>query len=290
MTTVSLNDQIVHSALKRVTTVATLPVSAMRIMKIAENPASTEDELLNVLEGDPPLAARILKVVNSAFYGRPRQVASTAAAMRLLGVNAIRNVALAASLNRLFRGGRPVPGFEAGELWTHAVAVGTAARRIAERCRGIPQEEAMLAGLLHDIGILVSIQASPTEFALLIAATSQDPALSFSEAEVHWLGATHEAFGKALCEQWRFPDALAKACGHHHDPLALAVADQRLPAIIHVADVLAGRVGGGYTRTVGRDAPADGVCELLGLTATELAEIEMQLGGDVEQTLGLLAA
>ncbi len=290
MTTVSINEHIVRSALKRVTTVATLPASAMHIMKIAEDPTSTEDELLDVLESDPPLAARVLKVVNSAFYGRPRQVGSTAAAMRLLGVNAIRNVALAASLNRLFRGGRTVPGFDAGELWTHSVAVGTAARRIAERCRGIPPEEAMLAGLLHDIGLLVEIQASITEFSSLISATSQNASLSFAEAETQWLGATHEAFGKALCEQWRFPDALAKACGHHHDPMALDTADQRLPAIIHVADVLAGRAGGGFTRSVGRDVPRDGVCELLGLSTVDLAEIEAQLGSDVEQTLGLLAA
>lgn len=290
MTTVNINEHIVRSALKRVTTVATLPASAMRIMKIAEDPASTEDDLLEVLEGDPPLAARVLKVVNSAFYGRPRQVGSTAAAMRLLGVNAIRNVALAASLNRLFRGGRTVPGFDAGDLWTHSVAVGSAARRIAERCGGIPPEEAMLAGLLHDIGLLVEIQSSHTEFSALIAATLHNASLSFADAETQWLGATHEAFGKALCEQWRFPDALANACGHHHDPLALAAADRRLPAVIHVADVLAGRVGGGYTRSVGRDAPAEGVCELLGLSPGDLADIEAQLSGDVEQTLGLLAA
>jgi len=285
-----MKEDIVTSALKRVTAVATLPASAMRIMKIAENPSSTEHELLEVLEGDPPLAARVLKVVNSAFYGRPRQVGSTAAAMRLLGVNAIRNVALAASLNRLFRGGRTVPGFEASELWTHSVAVGTAARRIAERCRGAPPEEAMLAGLLHDIGLLVEIQASIAEFSSLIEATSQNASLSFADAETQWLGATHEAFGKALCEQWRFPDALAKACGHHHDPMALPTADQRLPAIIHVADVVAGRVGGGFTRSVGRDVPRDGVCELLGLSVGDLADIEAQLSNDVEQTLGLLAA
>jgi len=63
-----------------------------------------------------------------------------------------------------------------------------------------------------------------------------------------------------------------------------------LPAIIHVADVLAGRVGGGFSRTVGRDVPRDGVCALLGLSVDDLAEIETELGGDVEQTLGLLAA
>ncbi len=121
-------------------------------------------------------------------------------------------------------------------------------------------------------------------------ATSQNPSLSFAEAETQWLGATHEEFGKALCKQWRFPDALANACGHHHDPLALATAYQRLPAIIHVADVLAGRVGGGFTRSVGRDVPRDGVCELLGLSAADLAEIETQLSGDIEHTLGFLAA
>ncbi|QJR37935.1 HDOD domain-containing protein [Gemmatimonas groenlandica] len=289
MTTMNINEQFVRTALKRVTTVATLPTSAMRIMQIAEDPTSTENELLEVLEGDPPLAARVLKVVNSAFYGRPRQVGSTAAAMRLLGVNAVRNVALAASLNRLFRGGM-VPGFDASALWTHSVAVGTAARRIAERCRGIPPEEAMLAGLLHDIGLLVAIQASYIEFTGLIAATLKDASISFADAETHWLGATHEVFGKALCEQWRFPHALTMACGHHHDPMALAEHDRRLPAVIHVADVLAGRVGGGFTRMVGREAPADGVCELLGLHASDLAAIEAQLSSDIEQSLGLLAA
>ena len=290
MTTIDVADHVARNAVARVVAVATLPSSALHIMSIAEDPTSTEDELLAVLEGDPPLAARVLKVVNSAFYGRPRQVGSTAAAMRLLGVNAIRNVALAASLNRLFRGGRTVPGFEASDLWTHSVAVGTAARRIAERCRGVPPEEAMLAGLLHDIGLLVEIQSSMTEFTALIFATTEDASLSFSDAETRWLGATHEAFGKALCEQWRFPDALAKACGHHHDPMALAPADQRLPAMIHVADVLAGRAGGGFTRTVGRDTPGDGVCELLGLSAADLSDIEEQLSSDVEQTLALLAA
>lgn len=290
MTTANINEQFVRNALKRVTTVATLPVSAMRIMQIAEDPTSTEDDLLEVLEGDPPLAARVLKVVNSAFYGRPRQVGCTSAAMRLLGVNAIRNVALAASLNRLFRGGRTVPGFDASDLWTHSVAVGTAARRIAERCHGVPHEEAMLAGLLHDIGLLVAIQASYIEFTGLIAATLQNTSLIFADAETHWLGATHEVFGKALCEQWRFPHALTMACGHHHDPMALAEVDRRLPAIIHVADVLAGRVGAGFTRMVGRDAPAEGVCELLGLGASDLDAIEAQLLSDIEQSLGLLAA
>ncbi len=286
----TVNANVVASALKRVGAVATLPTSALRIMSIAEDPAATEDHLLDVLDGDPALAARVLKVVNSAFYGRPRQVGSTAAAMRLLGVNAVRNVALAASLNRLFRGGRTVPGFDAGELWTHSVAVGTAARRIAEKCGGVPPEEAMLAGLLHDIGVLVEIQSLFPEFSSVIAATAQNTLLAFADAETKWLGATHEAFGMALCEQWRFPAALSKACGHHHDPLALPVADRRLPAIVHVADVLAGRVGGGFTRTVALDAPADGVCELLGLTAVDLADVERELTSDVEQTMGLLAA
>lgn len=284
-----VGEDVVQSALQRVTNMATLPVSALRIMKIAEDPASTEEDLLEVLEGDPALAARVLKVVNSAFYGRPRPVGTTGAAMRLLGVNAVRNIALAASLSRLFRGGRTVPGFDAADLWTHSVAVGTAARRVAERCHGVLPDEAMLAGLLHDIGMLVQLQSALPEFGALIAATATDAALPFADAEREWFGATHEAFGYGLCMQWRFPEALAMSCGYHHDPLRLPEIQQRLPAVVHVADVLAARMKAGFTRSVGRTEPLHGVCEMLGLTAQALTDVEAQLGADVEQTLGLFA-
>ena len=99
---------IVPATLQRVSAVATLPAIAMRIMRIADDPMATSDAMHEVLSSDPALAARVLKVVNSAFYGRPRQVSSTYAAIQLLGVSAIRNIAVAASLTRIFRGGRSV--------------------------------------------------------------------------------------------------------------------------------------------------------------------------------------
>ena len=107
-----MND-VVATTMRRVSAVATLPAIALRVMRIAEDPAATSDAMFQVLASDPALSTRVLKVVNSAYYGRPRQVASTFAAIQLLGVGAIRNIAVAASLTRMFKGGRAVPGFDA---------------------------------------------------------------------------------------------------------------------------------------------------------------------------------
>lgn len=279
--------EVVHLTLQRVSTVATLPSSAIRILGLAENPATTEEMLHAVLESDPALAARVLKVVNSAFYGRPRPVASTHAAMRLLGMNAIRTVAMAASLNRLFRGGRTVPGFDAAALWTHSVAVGFAARRIATLTRAVSAEEALLAGLLHDIGLLVAVQGATIEFSAVISATAADPERSFRDAEREFIGATHEALGEGLCERWRFPTTVAATCGYHHAPDVLPDDDRALPTIVHIADVIAARARQGFSRTVDGFIVDPMHCAFVGLSAADLAEVESELAFDVTAAMAI---
>lgn len=280
---------VVQATMQRMSSVATLPAIAMRIIKIAENPAATSDELHDVLSTDPALAARVLKVVNSAFYGRPRQVASTYAAIQLLGISAIRNVAIAASLTRMFRGSRSMAGFDATALWIHAVAVGATARRLAERVRGVPPEEAMLAGLLHDIGMLVSLQAWTPGFLAVAAAAAADPRLEFREIEKQIIGAEHQELGEALCESWYFPDALSRSCGHHHEPMELPEHQRRLPCLVHVADILAARAEYGFSRTVlSRDIQPD-VLDVLGLSADDLATVELGMPEDFAQAMVLFA-
>ena len=281
---------IVPITLQRVSNVATLPAIALRIIRIAENPTATSDELHDVLKSDPALAARVLKVVNSAFYGRPRQVASTSAAIQLLGVSAIRNIAVAASLTRMFRGGRHLVGFDASALWVHSVAVGAAAKRLAELSNTVPPEEALLAGLLHDIGVLVSMQAWMPEFSAVVAAPSADPALPCEEAEPQIVGADHEQFGEALCEQWRFPNTFSLVCGHHHDPLALPAAQRALPVLVHAADVIAARAGIGFCRTVQTHVLAPAILQELGLTEQQVRTVEDALTSDFSQAMTLFAA
>jgi putative nucleotidyltransferase with HDIG domain len=262
----------------------------MRIMRIADDPCASEDALHDVLITDPALAARVLKVVNSAFYRRQREVASSRAAIRLLGVDAIRNVALASSLHRLFRGSSSIPGFDPAEVWNHCVAVGTAARALAEKSRIAAPEEAMLAGLLHDIGLIVAMQAWQPEFTQVVHRAAQPAAPTFRMLETECIGATHEDFGGALCDAWNFPEAFVLACRHHHDFRMLPWQGQALPALVHLADALAAQVGIGYVATVEPEAPYAEAQALLQLTDFDVETIRADLLEAVPQAVSLLAA
>src|SRR5689334_8842359 len=123
---------IVLEAVKKVTTLATLPEVTTQIISTVEDPKSSASQLHKIVAHDPALVTRILKVVNSAFYGLPGQIGSIERAIVLLGINAIKNIAVAASLGQLFRGVKLCDGFTAKDLWKHCVAVAVTSRELAK--------------------------------------------------------------------------------------------------------------------------------------------------------------
>lgn len=265
--------RVAEHAVGRLGQLATLPSVTLRIMRLADDPTATGDALDELLASDPTLGARVLRVVNSAFYGLPGTVNTTGAAIVRLGFSAIRNIAIAASLTRMFKGGRISDSFDARDLWHHSVAVAEAARMLAQKTRRVGAEEALLAGLLHDIGIVVAMQACRTELDALLQALEREPDAVFTDLELEYLGTTHGLLGAALSRSWGFPASLALVTGHHHAPLALAAADRLLPAIVQVADHLAVKAGIGYTRTMRIEPIAPEVRSALGLTDEMLAEV-----------------
>src|SRR3954453_11630327 len=159
--TLADNPSLVADALKKVSTIATLPEVTAKIVQTVEDPKSTAAALHKIVAHDPALATRILKVVNSAFYGLPGQIGSVERAIVLLGLNAIKNIAVASSLGQLFRGVKLCEGFTAKDLWTHCIAVGVTARELARQIKLPIADEAFLAGLIHDTGMLVGLQVWP---------------------------------------------------------------------------------------------------------------------------------
>src|SRR3954463_8446238 len=135
---------LVAEAIKKVTTIATLPEVTARIVATVEDPRSTASQLHKIVSHDPALVTRILKVVNSAFYGLPGQIGSVERAIVLLGLNAVKNIAVAASIGQLFRTAKVCQGFSARDLWTHCIAVGVAARDLAKQMGSSIAEEAFL--------------------------------------------------------------------------------------------------------------------------------------------------
>src|SRR5215217_3171474 len=199
---------LVTEALKKVTTLSTLPEVTAKIVSTVEDPKSTAAALHKIVAHDPALATRILKVVNSAFYGLPGQIGSVERAIVLLGLNAIKNIAVAASLGQLFRGVKLCEGFTAKDLWKHCVAVGVVARDMAKQMKVPLVDEAFLAGMIHDIGILVSLQTAPEPTRLVCekARLHTEGDFDFCALERQMMGGVdHQMLGARLAEAWKFP-------------------------------------------------------------------------------------
>lgn len=282
-------EQITQSAIQEISHIATLPEVTLKIIQLVEDPDSTAQDLNRIISNDPALGARILKVVNSAFYGLPGQIGSINRAIVLLGLNAVKNIAIAASLAKLFRGGRISPNFDARDLWTHAIACGTATRLLAKDVGlGLP-DEAFLAGLIHNIGILVEIQARRPKFLEALARMEQEPNLTLRQAETLTLGANHEQFGAALCKSWKFPNSFACVTGFHHHPWDLAENSRILTALVHVADIITAQRGIGYTRgTESTELPPQ-LLDQLKLTRAQVEQVSEMLPAAVEEGRALFA-
>jgi len=241
---------VVASAITDISHIATLPEITLKIIELVEDPSSTAHDLHNIISNDPALCSRILKVVNSAFYGLPRQIGSINRAIVLLGLNAVKNIAIAASLTKLFRGGELCARFSAKDLWVHSIATAAAAKLVCDELKLNLSDEAFLAGLIHDIGIMVEVQSMRHELLQVFEEMTFDsagaPTSDMREVEQRVLGANHEAFGAGLCEAWKFPKSFTFVTRHHHAPMELAPDNRTLTAIVYVADRISALCGYGF--------------------------------------------
>jgi HD-like signal output (HDOD) protein len=280
--------QIVDKALASIGDIATLPEVTIKIIEIVEDAKSTARDLHEVIKTDPALSVKVLKVVNSAFYGLPGQIASVDRAIILLGLSAVKNIAIAASIARLFKGKRISEQFSAADLWRHNVAVAVAAKGIA-KCAPHPAlaNEIFVAGLIHDLGTLVERQAFPDQFAQVIDRCSSLN-LDFMQCEREIIGADHQAFGAGLTAKWKFPRHLRAACGFHHNPEALSSELQGIGTIINVADVMCCQEEYGFPLTARGGEITEETLDLLKVTMGQIEEVRADLPNQVseaEQTL-----
>jgi HD-like signal output (HDOD) protein len=287
-------EQAVAAAIREISHIATLPEITLKIIELVESPTSTAQDLHKVIANDPALCSRILKVVNSAFYGLPGQIGSINRAIVLLGLNAVKNIAIAASLAKLFRGGSLTPDFSAKDLWSHSIATAAGCKMIADTMKLGLGDEAFLAGLIHDIGIIVEIQFDRQKLIETVgrvgAGESGVPSLDMLEVETEIFGANHQEFGQGLCEKWKFPRNFALVTGYHHRPLELAADQRTLVTIVSTADRLAGAIKPGFRMDLkSLEVPAD-MLDVLKLTREGLGEIAAKLPAQIETVSQMLTA
>ena len=282
--------QVVDKALDTIGDLATLPEVTIRIIEIVEDQKSTARDLHDVIKNDPALSVKVLKVVNSAFYGLPGQVASVDRAIILLGLSAVKNIAIAASIARLFKGKKISKNFRASDLWRHSVGVAVAARSLAKASpHQTLTDEIFVTGLIHDIGMLVERQSFPDQFAEVIdrcTETGQD----FLECEREIIGADHQAFGVGLTTKWKFPRHLRAAVGFHHDPEALSVELRNMATLVRVADILCCQEKIGFYLTAQGDIIEPHMLETLGISEEQLEKIRATMPETVEEAEATLTS
>lgn len=265
--------EIVDRALGAMGDIATLPEVTIKIIEIVEDAKSTARDLHEVIKNDPALSVKVLKVVNSAFYGLPGQVASVDRAIILLGLSAVKNIAIAASIAPLFKGKRISGQFSAADLWRHSLAVAVAGRNIATVSPHLAMsDEVFVAGLIHDIGTLVERQTFPNEFAEVINRCT-DGSVNFLECERQVIGADHQVFGVALTTKWKFPRHLRAAVGFHHNIETLSAELRNIATVIHMADVLCCREKIGFYLTAQDSAITDEMLDSICITQEQVDEI-----------------
>ncbi|HUV39515.1 MAG TPA: HDOD domain-containing protein [Planctomycetota bacterium] len=229
--------QNLESILSGVQNLPTLPQVAIRLLELLNDPKSSVKDLNQVMTSDPSLAATILRIVNSSYYGLRHHVSSLTHALNLLGYRVVKNVVLTAAAAGLFRKRNCTACFDPQAFSLHSVASAATCRYLADYSGAVDPETAYSFGLLHDIGKLAMDQCFSTEyFNAVMHARRQHQASYLAEKEI--CGHTHAEVGEALVTMWKLPGPLCQAIGRHHD--AGAVDENSLIAISQVADYACG--------------------------------------------------
>ena len=195
------------------------PAAALKVLRLIENPRSSSADLARLIEADPVLSARVMRLANAPYYGLSRKVASASRAVVLLGFSTVRALAVSAACSLLADDASLGPnGF-----WSHSVATAAAASVVAAEV-GAQAGDAFSAGLLHDIGVALLFRRDRAGYLDLVVRTGASagggtaigsPLLA---AESEALGLTHPEAGAAALEAWRFPPAFVRAVHDHHNP------------------------------------------------------------------------
>lgn len=193
------------------------PKSVQRVVQLTSNIEVSAKEIVQVIEYDPVLTVKILKVINSAFYGLSHKINSVQRAVVHIGLNTVKNLAMSVAAIGMLKTTNKAH-FSANAFLLHALTTAAISRRLAERI-GLSQHEcsdAFVAGLLHDFGKAVFAEFVPEQFKRALT-KSQDHNIALHLTETEFIGLNHIEAGALLAEKWRLSDSMIDAIRHHHD-------------------------------------------------------------------------
>ncbi len=260
--------------------------SAPRVLTGLCNPQVRAREIAALIQTEPALCARVLRVANSPYYGNARSVTTVERALVLLGHDAIRGIAAAVCLDRIMTRASTGALIDVKALLLHSLATAAAAEWLARLRRRPLASHAFIGGLLHDLGILVQVHLDPVGIQAIIDDRQSDSARDIRLLESERAAARHEECAATIFAAWRLPDSLIAAAQHHHDPMAAPEAHRELASLINLGANLALACGNTFmleAAPMERNVPA---MTLLGISAEDLDRTTMELPGRFDELRG----
>lgn len=188
----------------------TLPVIATQIIACVNHPNTSVQDVAEVIVKDPAMSTKILKLVNSAFYGFPKRIGTVSHAISILGFETVRGLVLGLSILDLFK----VNEFELVNFWRHSIRTASLNAFVAKKWAYPRYDEAFTIGLIHDVGKLLFMLKRPDEYHQILAADAE--ALPLIQREKAAFGVDHAEAGAAMVQSWNFPDFYVQAIRMHH--------------------------------------------------------------------------
>ena len=253
--------------------IPTLPAVVQRISAMIADPEMGTAEIGAAVGEDAPLAAKVLRIANSSYYGLRERCLSTEQASGVLGVRVLKNVVTQAAVIQQFEHLAGHPGFDIDAIWQHASLTAAACQAIARRCKGkigLTPEEFHVCGLLHDIGKIVMLDSLGEQY-LDVYMGAKQAGESLYSYELAQLGFNHTDVGAIIATHWSLPTAVASAIQFHHGPRE-AVRDDPVVALVANANLVCHRIADGEREAA--EATLDqGTMEFLGIDPREVPEI-----------------
>ncbi len=261
-----------------------LPTTVSKVLEVCNNPKTSPIDLDRVIQLDPVLMGRVLKLINSAYYSLGTQVTSLVRAIIMLGVNTVKNLALSSAvLDRVSR----KDDFRALNMegfWRHSLCVGVTAKLIAKRRGADPKtlEEYFAAGLLHDIGKIPLNNALAEDYVRTMSYADRER-VSLYEAERGNLGIDHCEAGKIVAELWKLSGAIADAVAWHHDLPGYEGEHGDVLRTVAIANFFANREEIGFSGNLYPDKPTPETYERLGIDKSLLEDLEEPVNAEIEK-------
>jgi len=282
--TIAAEDRIFVRVSRMIDRLPGLSTTVHKVLETCNDPTASANDLNRVISLDPVLTGRLLKLVNSAYYGLPQTVSAVTRAVILLGLNTVKHLALSLAILENFYSRRSFPAFSADDFWAHSLCVGAASKSLA-MVTGAPRkdvEEYFVAGLLHDLGKIPLHKCAPHQGQEAVSLACQ-MSWPLPEAERAVLGVDHCTVGRLLAGKWRLSPRVTAAMVHHHQPDDVSEENRSFVVLVALANRFANIGRFGFAGDCAVDESQEDILQSFGLGTDYLSALHAAVTDEYEK-------